>query len=236
MSSNSKTLRSTTIFKNLRDVTRIPARFFAPIYPLGYDEECDLNFDLAAFLPQTGFDEFLKGRNSQLYIIRGNHDMPSYFSQTNKKGNIHFLKDYSLLEINNKKLLLIGGAISIDRTHRVEGSSYWKDEAFNFDEKLLTKTLEGIDKVDIVVTHNAPTEFWPYELSPTVQHFLERDKPLFTDLVNERNAHSNLMKQLNRFKPRYWYYGHFHAKYKGEYEGIKYRLLDEMEIYTHITK
>ena len=187
-------------------------------------------------LELKGIDEFLKGRNSQLYIIRGNHDMPSYFSQTNKKGNIHFLKDYSLLEINNKKLLLIGGAISIDRTHRVEGSSYWKDEAFNFDEKLLTKTLEGIDKVDIVVTHNAPTEFWPYELSPTVQHFLERDKPLFTDLVNERNAHSNLMKQLNRFKPRYWYYGHFHAKYKGEYEGIKYRLLDEMEIYTHITK
>ena len=35
-------------------------RYFAPIYPLGWDEECDLNFDLAAFLPQSQFDEFQK--------------------------------------------------------------------------------------------------------------------------------------------------------------------------------
>ncbi|MBW3637966.1 MAG: hypothetical protein KY445_16100, partial [Armatimonadetes bacterium] len=36
------------------------ARFVAPIYPLGWDEENDLNFDLAAFLPQVQFEEFLK--------------------------------------------------------------------------------------------------------------------------------------------------------------------------------
>ncbi len=35
-------------------------RYFAPIYPLGTDEEIDLNFDLAAFLPQNQFDEFLE--------------------------------------------------------------------------------------------------------------------------------------------------------------------------------
>ncbi|HEX8463084.1 MAG TPA: MG2 domain-containing protein, partial [Abditibacterium sp.] len=43
------------------------ARFFAPIYLLAFDEEIDLNFDLAAYLPQTQFDEFLttlKGRTA----------------------------------------------------------------------------------------------------------------------------------------------------------------------------
>ena len=33
-------------------------RYFAPIYPITTREEIDLNFDLAAFLPQIGFDEF----------------------------------------------------------------------------------------------------------------------------------------------------------------------------------
>ena len=34
-------------------------RFAVPIYPLTPDEEIDLNFDLAAFLPQSQFDEFI---------------------------------------------------------------------------------------------------------------------------------------------------------------------------------
>lgn len=41
-----------------RDVAQ-RSRFFAPIYPLSSDEECDLNFDLAGYLAQTQFDEFL---------------------------------------------------------------------------------------------------------------------------------------------------------------------------------
>ncbi len=35
-------------------------RYFAPIYPLAWDEECDLNLDLAAFLPQVSFEEFIQ--------------------------------------------------------------------------------------------------------------------------------------------------------------------------------
>ncbi len=34
-------------------------RYFAPIYPLSWDEECDLNLDLAAFLPQATFNDWL---------------------------------------------------------------------------------------------------------------------------------------------------------------------------------
>jgi uncharacterized protein YfaS (alpha-2-macroglobulin family) len=35
-------------------------RYFAPIYPLGWNEECDLNLDLAGFLPQASLDDFQK--------------------------------------------------------------------------------------------------------------------------------------------------------------------------------
>ncbi len=46
------------------------ARFSAPIYPLKWDEEIDLNFDLAAYLPQVDFEEFLvslKGRKDDKF-------------------------------------------------------------------------------------------------------------------------------------------------------------------------
>ncbi|RYX82536.1 hypothetical protein EON83_19090 [bacterium] len=35
-------------------------RYFAPIYPLSWTEECDLNLDLASFLPQTTFNDWLQ--------------------------------------------------------------------------------------------------------------------------------------------------------------------------------
>ncbi|BCM91290.1 hypothetical protein IAD21_03156 [Abditibacteriota bacterium] len=35
-------------------------RYFAPIYPLAWNEECDLNLDLAAFLPQATFNDWVQ--------------------------------------------------------------------------------------------------------------------------------------------------------------------------------
>ena len=37
------------------------SKFAGPVYPLSSEEECDLNFDLAALLPQSQFDEFQEG-------------------------------------------------------------------------------------------------------------------------------------------------------------------------------
>ena len=180
-------------------------------------------------------NHFLFKTNNQLYVLRGNHDNPSYFYDTGKIGNITFLKDYSILEVEENIILLVGGAISIDRTNRVEGSSYWRDEAFNFDEGLLNSAVQGLARLDIVVTHNAPSEFWPYQLNNLVEHYLDRDKTLRDDLANERTAHSNLMKHTKHkgLNPTHWYYGHFQANYNDKYEGISYRALDELEIYAH---
>jgi len=77
--------------------------------------------------------------NIHIYAIRGNHDNPSYFNQNHDPvySNIHLVPDYSVLTIDGKNILCIGGAISIDRVYRIEGIDYWKDENFIFDEKRL---------------------------------------------------------------------------------------------------
>jgi UDP-2,3-diacylglucosamine pyrophosphatase LpxH len=91
----------------------------------------------------------LKSGNNILYVIRGNHDDPSYFQQWQNIGNIRLVPDYSVLDLGGYTVLLIGGAISIDRTNRTQGKNYWKEEVFLFDEEKVTAAISEIQNIDI---------------------------------------------------------------------------------------
>jgi len=62
----------------------------------------------------------LESNNIKLYAIRGNHDDPAYFDGTYKVGNIELLADYTILNIEGKSILCVGGAISVDRSPNPE--------------------------------------------------------------------------------------------------------------------
>ncbi len=180
-------------------------------------------------------NNILQTSRNHLYVIRGNHDNPSYFKKDSGFSNITFLKDYSVLELEGKTILLVGGAISVDRTQRVLNVSYWEHEAFVYDVKLLGKKINDLRKIDLVITHNAPNEFWPSELGELVILFSRVDHPLLWELKTERYRINQLMDFLvhKNLKPTYWYYGHFHASYSGKYKGIKFRALDCSEFFEH---
>lgn len=181
-------------------------------------------------------NEELKRKENVMYVIRGNHDDPSYFKHTTAAySNLIFLRDYSVLELEGNVILLAGGAVSIDRSSRVLNNSYWKRETFVFNESLLDKAIRKHHKVDIVVTHNAPAEFHPTEMSRLVFDWCCRDSSLLTDLKAERYRHSLLMNHLigRNLKPKFWYYGHYHFSHQSSFEGIKYRILDCAEFFTH---
>lgn len=180
-------------------------------------------------------DKTLKAGNNLLYVIRGNHDDPSYFEKWQKIGNIYVVPDYSVLLLGGYTVLLIGGAISIDRTTRTEGKDYWKDEAFLFDEVKLKAAIREVQNIDIVVTHNAPSEFWPYEINGLVKTYAIQDINLISDLTKERQMHSELLKHVTgNFAPTHWYYGHFHTITDGQYSNLKYYVLGESEIREHL--
>jgi UDP-2,3-diacylglucosamine pyrophosphatase LpxH len=177
----------------------------------------------------------LKNANNFMYAIRGNHDDPSYFTNDTSYSNITFLKDYSLLELEGNVILLAGGAISIDRSSRVLNNSYWKEEVFVYKESLLEKAIKDCDHIDIVVTHNAPAEFHPTEISQIVIDWTDKDPHLIPELKKERHKHSLLMNVLigKKLKPKFWYYGHFHHSFNENFEGVKYRLLNCSEFFEH---
>jgi len=183
-------------------------------------------------------NRFLNERNIQMYAIRGNHDNPKYFDGHLEKhfDNLHLLADYTVIELNGKKILGVGGAVSIDRRQRMreqleyarvgrEVELYWHDEIFILDEEKL-KTFEGID---IVVTHTAPEFCLPVNKNGfgwLVDQYAADDTKLKGELTEERTLVTKMYEILKeKNKIDYWYYGHFHNNWKANIDGINFNLL-----------
>ena len=149
--------------------------------------------------------------NAMLYIIRGNHDDPTYFS-TNKLefSNIKFLKDYTVLNCSGKNILCVGGAVSIDRVYRHHNNMHhFKGEEFNLNLDLVPTNK----KIDILVTHTAPTFCYPTGFNNLVYSFAANDPTLLDDLTKERKLLTELFDYLKETDNNitHHYYGHFHA-------------------------
>lgn len=165
------------------------------------------------YLLLSFINEMLIEDGNDMYVIRGNHDNPSYFTE-DKFGfsNIKFLPDFHVLEINGKTILTVGGALSIDRIQRREGVDYWKDEELPHIIPDISQIYDGAS-IDIVCTHNCPTYTWPTELSPIINNFATYDKTLIRDLIDERKRLDLLyekIKDFNGYDPKHWVYGHMH--------------------------
>lgn len=166
-----------------------------------------------------------KENGINFYGIRGNHDDPSFFSGEERivLGNFELIEDYSIFEYNKQSIQFIGGAISIDRTGRKEGISYWSDEGVVYRPEL-------IKEVDVLVTHTTPSQCFPQQFNEIVYGWAREDAYLIEDLTDERAVMDEIFK---RCKPKYHYYGHFHSSYSEEINGCRHRLLDINELFEH---
>ena len=63
----------------------------------------------------TLFNSSLKKRNIFLYVVRGNHDNPTFFDGNHNFTNLIFMQDYDVVDVGETLYLGIGGATSVDR-------------------------------------------------------------------------------------------------------------------------
>ena len=171
-------------------------------------------------------NEEFKERNIVFMAARGNHDDPAYFQGANRVSlsNFELIEDYTMAEYNDKKIQFIGGAVSIDRTARKEGISYWEDEAVKFDR-------EKCEVVDILVTHTAASWCFPQQFNEMVYSWAREDAYLLEDLTEERAIMDEICKLC---KPRLHLYGHFHSSWTERVNGCIHKLLDINEIWENI--
>jgi calcineurin-like phosphoesterase family protein len=179
--------------------------------------------------PTKSLASLLDQNNKTLFIIRGNHDDPSKFCNQSflgkNGGGIHLVQDGTVATWGEEKILFNGGGISIDRSKRVQGISYWDDEKF--------KSVEVSETFDHLVTHISLTSVQGHSIQhPFVLSWASDDSDLVTDLYQEQQELSNwidyLFAQGNRIKS--WYYGHYHKSIWSRYNETKCVGLDINEI------
>jgi len=187
-------------------------------------------------------NKFLSEKNIMMYAIRGNHDNPKFFDGTYKWSNLELIQDYTVLELEENKILCIGGAISIDRKPRLSqdmsqaryGSSrrsYWYDEKVVFNEEFLT----NIRDINILVTHTAPDFCVPSNklgYGSLVEEFAQYDPTLKDELKEERDLMTKMWDILNENnKIQKHFYGHFHRSHVDKVVDCEHRLLGINELY-----
>jgi predicted phosphodiesterase len=173
-------------------------------------------------------NEYLFEHNVTLYVIRGNHDDPKFFNGNYNWSNLKLLKDYTVLDLEGKKILLIGGATSIDRNSRTENISWWSDEIFHLD----VQKIKELKNIDIVITHTAPNFVNPVSFNSLVLFFAKYDINLLRDLEDERNNVKiiyDILSENNKIEQ--WFYGHFHDTSTEEHNNTTFDLLGINEFY-----
>jgi hypothetical protein len=192
------------------------------------------------------YHQKLVKNNVFIWAIRGNHDYKPYFDN-DPFGftNIKLVPDYTVLNLCDKNILCIGGAVSVDRMWRMtklqkqgihDGNdlkSWWVDEVFNLDIDKLSTYRD----IDIVVTHTAP-DYCPIDntfgFGPFVEGIINEtgDTELKTDLLVERNQLTQAFQILNENNNiTHAYYGHFHRTDVINMYGVTHRLLNVNELW-----
>lgn len=151
--------------------------------------------------------------NSTLYVIRGNHDNPAFWSI--KTGyifsNIKFVLDNSIIALDDKMCYFAGGAISIDRCIRTQGVNYWNGEIYAKPE-----TWNFLDtRIDILFTHDVYHGCSPYTTkNRLLLNWYEKDEHLSRDIMNEQNKLKELYETILNNNPNFsWYHGHYHESH-----------------------
>ena len=187
----------------------------------------------------------LSKANNWLLFIRGNHDNPADFNlQPIKHRRWMTLSDYSVVKACGHTILCVGGATSIDRMLRMTAKRYhlqnpnepfapnvdWTDESPAYDNR----KLDAIDKIcaiDTVITHTSPS-FCELSSHQGLHEWAEHDLSLINDVERERKVMDQIHDYLyvKNHPLQNWYYGHFHQTWHAEIEGIKFNMLDCMEL------
>lgn len=151
------------------------------------------------------------GRGVHLYFLDGNHEnfaiLYNLPIDENNMGvisdNIHYLRRGATYTFNNKKVLVCGGADSIDKAIRREGLNWWKGE---------TISMETIDAIpashyDYVLTHCCPRSLFENNKA-----YLITLRPIDSKKI-DHNSEDCLEILSHKITFDKWMFGHYHINH-----------------------
>ena len=196
---------------------------FSRLYNLEFNKD-----DILIALGDTGINYYLNkydienkkilnNLNIKIFSIRGNHEERPENINTYKEvemfggkvfieeeyPNLIFAKDGEIYNIDNKSILVIGGAYSVDKEYRLlYGHKWFKDEQLTKEEmNNIYNKVKG-KHFDIVLTHTCPLKYVPIEMFLTGidQSKVDKNMEKFLDKIEEVIEYDK------------WYCGHYHTE------------------------
>lgn len=154
----------------------------------------------------------VKPGNSKVYWCDGNHEEhPDLIQDGTIKevyDNVYHASRGSVLELpDGRNVLFVGGADSIDKQFRTPGRDWFGGENISQAE---FETIMSVDKkIDIVISHTCPRSFL---------------------IIGEKNDYFDpnrlaLEEVLYKYKPTYWYFGHWHKFRTGKVDNTNWTCL-----------
>lgn len=183
--------------------------------------------DIIIILGDAGFNYYLDYRSDELkesfrniditlFCVHGNHEeypanIKSYKTKVfnggivyyeDKYPNILFAKDSEIYNLDNKDVLVIGGAYSVDRDIRkLMGYIWYESEQITDDVKdiIREKLNKRLNKVDVILSHTCPLKYIPLEaLKVEDQSKIDKSTEVFLDEIENNTQYDK------------WYCGHYH--------------------------
>jgi len=173
---------------------------------------------------------WLTAKNCTVCFVDGNHECFNVINNfpevrfcegkvglayQDDNGSIFHLKRGEIYNFENKKVLVMGGAESVDKGHRLINISWWPEEIPNYAEiDNLNKNLNlHNNKVDFILTHTAPRSvIIPMGLidSKDISMFGAKQHDPTTEILQQ-------VLEIVQFKE--WHMGHFHkvVSYKDKF-------------------
>ena len=154
--------------------------------------------------------------NVEVFVCPGNHENWDWldtfeYNITEVAPKVWYMPFGSVLNVNEKtNILFCGKADSIDKHLRKEGVSWWPQENIS---SLDMDQLSPSKKIDVVISHTAPNYF---DLG---NHY--KNTPEYKD-----PSRDELDKVWDMYKPKAWYFGHFHVYKYNNFKGTQWHVLD----------
>ena len=132
--------------------------------------------------------------------------------------NIFWLRRGEIYEIAGRQFLCFGGALSVDKVHRIPGLSWWareipSEEEFACAMRNARDFIATGGRIDAVLSHTAPWFAMKF-----LKEYLWCGKCTF-DKTSEY-----LGRIFELVKPARWYFGHFHGDKKFHAQGCDFYL------------
>ncbi len=201
---------------------------FREVFYFCYANETTLD-DILIVLGDAGINYYANEKDYMLknsllqypitfFCIHGNHEerpekIKTYKTKKFHNGivyyeedypNILFAKDGEIYNFNNHKVLVIGGAYSVDKHFRKAYGYNWyeSEQPSEKTKNKIVRVLKDLDnKIDIILSHTCPYKYLPREmfLEGVDQSTVDNSTEYFLDKIEETTDY-NL-----------WYCGHYHT-------------------------